>query len=120
MRALCKMKALGKRPSGVVGSNQRTLPCPGGRHTFGMELAVISDHIINAIKQRISPETGLIRIDPAPVRTGDKVKIFDGPLAGLNGIVHEKNSEQRSIILMKLLGRPTKVEVDTLIIQKTS
>lgn len=86
---------------------------------FGMELAVISDHIIQAIKQRISPETGLIKIDPVPVKLGDKVKVFDGPLAGLNGIVHEKSSEKRSIILMTLLGRPTKVEVDTLVLQKT-
>ena len=86
---------------------------------FGTELAVISDQIINAIKQRITPETGLIKIEPITIKPGDKVKVFDGPLTGLNGIVQERNSEHRTIILMKLLGRPTKVEVNTLDLQRT-
>lgn len=84
---------------------------------FGTELAVIPDQIISAIKQRITPETGLIKIEPAQIKAGDRVKVFDGPLAGLNGIVQEMNSEHRTIILMKLLGRPTKVEVNTLDLQ---
>jgi transcriptional antiterminator RfaH len=86
---------------------------------FGTELAVISDQIINAIKQRITPETGLIKIESVKIKPGDKVKVFDGPLTGLNGIVQERNSEHRTIILMKLLGSPTKVEVNTLYLQKT-
>lgn len=86
---------------------------------FGTELAVISDQIINAIKQRITPETGLIKIEPIKMKPGDTVKVFDGPLTGLNGIVQERNSEHRTIILMKLLGRPTKVEVNTLDLQLT-
>ena len=86
---------------------------------FGTELAVIPEHIINAIKQRITPETGLIEIKAIQIKPGDKVKVFDGPLAGLNGIVQEKSSEKRTIILMKLLGRPTKVKVDSLILQRT-
>ena len=87
---------------------------------FGTELAVIPEHIINAIKQRISPDTGLIKIQPIPIRTGDKVRVFDGPLAGLNGIVQEKNSEHRTIILLELLGRPTKVQVETKLLQRTA
>jgi len=86
---------------------------------FGTELAVIPESIINAIKQRIEPNTGLITIQPIKIKAGDKVKVFDGPLAGINGIVAEKNSENRALILMEILGRPTKVEVDTLILQRT-
>ena len=86
---------------------------------FGTELAVVSEAIIEAIKQRITPETGLIKIKAIPIQPGDKVKVFDGPLAGLDGIVQEKSSEERTIILMKLLGRPTRIKVDSLILQKT-
>ena len=86
---------------------------------FGAELAVIPEQIINAIKQRITPETGLIKIEAIQINPGDKVKVFDGPLSGLNGIVQERNSEHRTIILMKLLCRPTKVEVNTLDLQRT-
>ena len=87
---------------------------------FGTELAVIPDSIINAIKTRIEPNTGLIKIKPVPIKAGDKVKIFDGPLAGINGIVTERNSENRAQILMNLMGRPTPVEVDALTLQRTA
>jgi transcriptional antiterminator RfaH len=86
---------------------------------FGTELAVIPDSIINAIKTRIEPNTGLIKIKPVQIKAGDKVKIFDGPLAGINGIVTERNSENRAQILMNLMGRPTKVQVDALTLQRT-
>jgi len=86
---------------------------------FGTELAVIADSIIQAIKNRIEPDTGLITIKPIKIKAGDKVKIFDGPLAGINGIVTERNSENRALILMELMGRPTKVEVDAMLLQKT-
>lgn len=86
---------------------------------FGTELAVISDHIIEAIRQRIDTDTGLIKIQPVQIKPGDKVRVFDGPLTGVNGIVQEKNSNNRALILMELLGRPTRVEVDALMLQKT-
>jgi transcriptional antiterminator RfaH len=86
---------------------------------FGTELAVIPEHIINAIKQRMETDTGLIKIKSIEIKAGDKVKIFDGPLTGLNGIVTEKSSEKRALILMELLGRPTKVQVETAILQRT-
>ena len=86
---------------------------------FGTELAVIPEQIINAIKQRITPETGLIKIEAIEIEAGDKVKIFDGPLTGLNGIVQEKDSNNRALLLMNLMGRPTKVRVDAISLQKT-
>ena len=86
---------------------------------FGTELAVIPDSIIQAIKNRMEPNTGLIKIKPVQIKAGDKVKIFDGPLAGINGIVTERSSENRAQILMNLMGRPTKVEVNALTLQRT-
>ena len=87
---------------------------------FGTELAVIPEQIINAIKQRANPETGLIKIEPIQIKPGDKVRVFDGPLSGLTGIVQEENSDRRTIILMELLGRPTKVQVETRLLQRTA
>ncbi len=85
---------------------------------FGTELAAVPEPVIDNIKNRMEPDTGLIRIEPLPVKPGDKVRVFDGPLAGINGIVAERNSENRALILMELLGRPTRVEVDALMLQK--
>ena len=84
---------------------------------FGTELAVVPDSIIRAIKNRIDPTTGLIQIKPVEVKTGDKVRVFDGPLAGVTGIVAERNSATRTLILMELLGRQTTVQVDPLLLQ---
>ena len=86
---------------------------------FGTELAVVPESIINAIKSRMDPATGLIRIKPVELKAGDKVRIFDGPLAGISGIVEERSSENRVLILMELMGRPTAVEVDALLLQRT-
>jgi len=85
---------------------------------FGTELAVVPESVIRAIKNRMDPNTGLIRIKPVAVKTGDKVRVFDGPLAGVTGIVQEKNSEARATLLMILLGRETTVKVDSLLLQK--
>ena len=86
---------------------------------FGTELAVVPESIINAIKNRMDPATGLIRIKPVELKAGDKVRIFDGPLAGISGIVEERSSENRVLILMELMGRSTSVEVDALLLQRT-
>ncbi len=89
-----------------------------GMVRFGMELAVVPESVIHAIRSRAEPATGLIRIQPVAVKAGDKVRVFDGPLAGVEGIVQERRSETRALILMELLGRPTRVEVDALVLQR--
>jgi len=85
---------------------------------FGTELAVVPDEIIDIIEARMMPDTGLIRIEPGEVKSGDKVRVFDGPLAGVGGILAERKSENRALILMELLGRTTGVEVDALMLQR--
>ncbi len=87
---------------------------------FGTELAVVPETIIKEIQARMASDTGLISITPVKIKEGDKVRVFDGPLAGINGIVTERNSKNRAMILMELLGRPTTVEVDAMILQRTA
>ncbi len=85
---------------------------------FGTKLATVPKAIIHQLKSRRCAKTGLIRIKAVAIKAGDKVRIFDGPLAGITGIVQEQNSENRVLILMELLGRPTQVEVDALMLQR--
>ena len=87
---------------------------------FGTELAVVPDEVIEAIRRRIQPHTGLVKLEPAKISQGDRVKVFDGPLAGLEGIVQNPSGEKRTIILMELLGRLTKVQVNPMDLQKTA
>jgi transcriptional antiterminator RfaH len=85
----------------------------------GIELARMPETVIHAIKQRCDPATGLVQLDPVPVKPGDKVKVFDGPLAGLQGIFQERKGENRALLMMKLLGTESTVEVDSMMLQKT-
>jgi transcriptional antiterminator RfaH len=86
---------------------------------FGSELARMPENVIRAINQRCDPATGLVKLDPVPVKPGDKVKVFDGPLAGLQGIFQERKGENRALLLMKMLGTESTVEVDSMMLQKT-
>jgi len=85
---------------------------------FGMELARLPETVIEAIKRRRDPGTGLVKLDPVPVEPGDRVKVFDGPFAGLEGIFKERKGEKRALLLASLLGTESNVEVDALLLQK--
>ncbi|MBT8040746.1 MAG: transcription/translation regulatory transformer protein RfaH [Gammaproteobacteria bacterium] len=85
---------------------------------FGAELARLPETVIEMIHHRRNPETGLVELDPVPVEPGDRVKVFDGPLAGLEGIFRERKGETRALLLASLLGTESTLEVDALLLQK--
>jgi transcriptional antiterminator RfaH len=87
---------------------------------FGMELARLPEEVIRAVNSRCDPESGLVKLDPVPVAPGDKVKVFDGPLAGLEGIFKERKGEKRALLLASLLGTESTIEVDAMMLQKTA
>lgn len=85
---------------------------------FGVELARLPDSVIRAIRARCDAATGLVRLDPVPVEPGDKVRVFDGPLAGAHGLFQAVSGEMRALLLIEFMGRQTRVEVDRLLLQK--
>jgi transcriptional antiterminator RfaH len=85
---------------------------------FGMKLVTVPEAIIQLILGRMHPESGLVELDPIAVQPGDRVKVFDGPFAGVEGILDAQSGERRALLLMELLGRQTRVEVDRLLLQK--
>jgi transcriptional antiterminator RfaH len=87
---------------------------------FGMELARLPEVVIKAVNSRCDPETGLVKLDPVAAVPGDKVKVFDGPLAGLEGIFKERKGEKRALLLASLLGTESTIEVDAMMLQKTA
>jgi transcriptional antiterminator RfaH len=87
---------------------------------FGTELARLPEEVIRAVNSRRDPESGLVKLDPVPVVPGDKVKVFDGPLAGLEGIFKERKGKKRALLLATLLGTESTIEVDAMMLQKTA
>jgi len=85
---------------------------------FGVELARLPETAMRAIRSRCDMETGLVRLDPVPVQPGDRVRVFDGPLAGAQGLFQACSGERRALLLIDFMGRQTRVEVDRLLLQK--
>jgi transcriptional antiterminator RfaH len=83
----------------------------------GYELLRVPGQIIVALHERRDVESGLIRMDPVALHPGQAVRVFDGPLAGLEGLFLERSGNRRSILLLSILGRETVVEVDSLLLK---
>ena len=85
---------------------------------FGVQLAQVPQIIVDAIGRRLDPATGLVQLQPVPVKVGDKVKVFDGPFAGIEGIFRQRKGKERALLLVSMLGTRSTVEVDALLLQK--
>jgi transcription antitermination factor NusG len=88
------------------------LTVPGVLHFIGIGRvpAPIDDTEIAAIQSAV--QSGL-RIEPsAYLDVGNKVRLEEGPLAGLEGIVVEVRKQCRVVLSLTLLKRSVAVEVD--------
>ena len=85
----------------------------------GFELIRVPESVIELIKSRQDNE-GLVQLNPAPIRPGEKVIVFDGPYTGVQGMLEAHTGEQRAMILMELLGRQTTIEIDSLLLKRAS
>ena len=57
-------------------------------------------------------------VSAALTRQGIDCHVFDGPMAGLEGIFKERKGESRALLLAKLLGTVSTIEVDALMLKK--
>ncbi|MBA7642123.1 Transcription termination/antitermination protein NusG [subsurface metagenome] len=71
---------------------------------------------IETLKKKMEIETPQYKID---VKTGDAVKIIDGPFKDFDGKVSEIDEERGKVkVLVNMFGRDTPVELDSLQIKK--
>ncbi len=84
----------------------------------GHALLRVDERIVRGLLARRDPESGLVMLSPDPVVVGERVRVFDGPLAGLEGVLAERHGERRALLLLELLGRTTTVEVDALSLKR--
>ena len=109
----------------AVPSQQNLAPVRSTRGVVGLvrtgtRLVTVPEGIITALQARQDPETGLIALEATPLNQGDRVRVFDGPFAGAEGILQQRCGQDRSLLLLKMLGRETIVEVDSLLLQRAS
>ena len=95
------------RSTAVVRSTRGAV----GLVRFGGQPAVVPDAVMDALFQREDTASGLHLEQRASFKSGDAIKLIDGPLIGLEGVFAEQDGEKRAIVLLELLGKANRVVV---------
>ena len=85
--------------------------------TFGNDPARVDPRLIELLREReqFVPEAAA-RLH----QQGDRVRIIDGPFAGLEAIYEMDDGESRAMVLIELLSRPTKLTLALASLHKTT
>lgn len=78
---------------------------------FGGQPAVVPDGVIDALLQCEDPASGLHQDNRPLFCAGDRIKLVEGPFAGMEAVFAEQDGEKRVIVLLELLGKANKVRV---------
>jgi transcriptional antiterminator RfaH len=77
---------------------------------FGQEPAVMRSEVLRGIRDFETRQNEASDEDISPFQPGERVRIADGPLTGLEGLISDV-SQQRVVVLMHLLGQDTRVSL---------
>lgn len=77
---------------------------------FGQEPAQMRDDVLQVIRSFEAQRNAVKDADLSPMQPGERVRVADGPLVGLEGLISSV-SKRRVVVLMQLLGRDTEVSV---------
>lgn len=77
---------------------------------FGSELRPVPDVVIDALMEAQPSAAEAVELSQL-FQAGDRVRLVDGALAGLNAIVEASSGLERVAVLIELLGRPSRVVV---------
>ena len=105
---------------GPVDRWQPVMTTPGVNSVVGFagQPAVIPSAEIDAVRQVLA---GALRAEPHPfLKCGDRVRVKDGPLEGLEGILVSKKNLFRLILSVELLQRSVAVEVDASMVERVA
>ena len=80
--------------------------------SFSGQPTTVPDTFIDALIQASDLDTGLLDPEKDLFQAGVTVTIMDGPLHGLEAIFKVHDGEQRSFILLDILGKTQQVSID--------
>lgn len=78
---------------------------------FGMEPAVVPQDLVQMIRAR-DDSTGVQDLPPEDFKPGDRLRIAEGPMMGYEGIFLARSSRERVLLLLDIVGKQAKVNVD--------
>ena len=103
---------------GGLDRKLQLLTAPGAHAIVGTagRPGVISDAEIEAIRLAVDSR---FNVEPHPfLHCGDQVRIQSGPLAGLEGILVNKQNRLRLVLSVEMLGQSVAVEVDAFLVER--
>jgi len=78
---------------------------------FGMTPTPVPDNLIATLRER-DDSSGVQDIPIHEFKTGQKVRIEEGPFMGYQGIFMAKTSQERVLVLLDIVGKSAKARVD--------
>ena len=92
----------------VSGKAARYAPGVKDFLAFGTRIAEVDEEIIRALRERCPG--GIAQIEPLCLKSGDVVRINEGPFAGLEAIFQQPlKDRERVAVLLEILGRQTRL-----------
>ncbi len=85
--------------------------------TFGTEPARVDPGLIGLLQQK---QSDLAQTPLAQYQPGDLVQIKEGPFKGVEAIYQMDDGEMRAMVLIELLQKPTRLQIDVGNLQKAS
>jgi transcription antitermination factor NusG len=101
----------------VRGAHERRLPVlttPGVHMIIsrGERIATVPDEEIEAIRRIVE---GKLAVEPHPfLRCGERVRVVQGPLEGVEGVLTRKKNLYRLVLSVEMLAQSVAVEIDAL------
>lgn len=85
--------------------------------TFGVEPAKVQDSLIDLLRAQHDSA----HHEPARLfRPGDSVQIKDGPFAGLQAIYQMADGENRAMVLIEILSKPSRLAISPASLRKVA
>ena len=84
---------------------------------FGMEPAVVPGDLVETLQARVGPEGVIDLTATVGFKPGSRVRIAEGGMTGYEGIFLAKASHDRVIILLDIVGKQVRVQVDAAYIE---
>lgn len=78
---------------------------------FGQKPAPVPESLIAFLQSREGGDGLHVWAEPT-YRTGDRVRVADGPLEGYEGILLARTSRERVVVLLDILGKQIRTQVD--------
>lgn len=78
---------------------------------FNGQPAKVSPKVIEEIQTRVSSRASSQTVDSQLPKMGEKVRLVDGPFAGIEAIFESLDGEERVILLLNILGKTQRLSV---------